>query len=212
MISYITIAGTWGSRHPLDWYNPDSSFSHFFAQCGAKQLITNPLNRYMWSTELDGVIGKNDTWDAAGRALADYIVPPLLGKSLLAPKDTFLIAHSHGGNVVAYACGKYGLKVEGLITVGMPVRKDMDDVYKAASSNITRHLHLYAGWRDYWQNFGTLFDGRWGIHRQHPYANWNDKVPGGDHGSILRNPSFFHLWLDRGWLDYWALGVKHASG
>ena len=203
MIKYITIAGTFGSHHELDWYAPTSYFSHFLCIQGCEQLETNPLKRYMWSTVLDGVDKKNDTWDAAGRALAYYIAPPLLGKSLLNAEDTYIIAHSHGGNVVAYACAEYGLKINGLITVGTPIRKDMYDVYKAASGNIGRHLHLYAGWRDYWQAFGSLFDGRFGLHREHPFANLNAKVPGGDHGSILRDPEFFPLWLDCGWLGFW---------
>jgi pimeloyl-ACP methyl ester carboxylesterase len=203
MFFYITVAGTWGSHHEQDWWSPESNFSKFLLEHDCEQLVTSPLKRYMWSTVLDGVDSRNDTWDAAGRALAHYITPPLLDKSLVKPDDTYIIAHSHGGNVVAYACAEYGLKINGLITVGTPIRKDLYDVYKAASSNISRHLHLYAGWRDYWQTFGALFDGRFGIHRQHPYATRNGKVPGGNHGSILRDPSFYHLWLEEGWLDFW---------
>src|SRR4051812_10742738 len=117
MIHYITVAGTWGAHHEQDWYSPDSNFIKFVLEHDAEQLETNPLKRYMWSTGLDGIDKHNDTWDAAGRALADYIAPPLLGKPLIAPQDTYIIAHSHGGNVVAYACAKYGLKIDGLITV-----------------------------------------------------------------------------------------------
>ncbi len=204
MIQYITIAGTHGIRRVLDWDSPESNLSHFLLQHDCKQLVTSPLKRYMWSTSADGIDDHNDVWDASGRALAHYIAPPLADNPLVAPKDTFLIAHSHGGNVVAYACGKYGLKINGLITVGMPIRGDLDDVYKAAAGNIERHLHLYAGWRDYWQNLGAMFDGRFGIHRKHPYAGKNGKVSGGDHGSILRDVKFFHMWLDNGWLDYWT--------
>jgi pimeloyl-ACP methyl ester carboxylesterase len=203
MIRYITIAGTWGMHHTEDWYSPTSNLSKFLLDHQAIQLETNPLKRYMWSTGIDGIDKHNDTWDAAGRALADYVSPPLLGKALIAPEDTYLIAHSHGGNVVAYACAVYGLKINGLITVGTPIRKDLNDVYKAAAPNISRHLHLYAGWRDYMQTLGALFDGRFGIHRKHPFAGRNGRVPGGNHGSILRDTSFFHLWMERGWLDYW---------
>jgi len=202
MIRYVTIAGTFGANKH-DWFLPDSNLSQFFLQNGCEQLETNPLKRYMWSTEIDGVNADNNTWDAAGRALAHYIAPPLLDKSLLKPEETYIIAHSHGGNVVAYAAGKYGLKINGLITVGTPIRKDLNGIYKDASANISRHLHLFAGWRDYWQVFGGLFDGRWGIHRKHPYATRNEKVPNADHGSVLRDTSQFHFWLDKGWLDYW---------
>lgn len=203
MIYYIATAGTFAINREVEWYQPDSDFSKFLLDNGCKQLETNPLKRYMWSTALDGVGDANDTWDAAGRALAHYIVPPLLGKSLVKPEDTYIIAHSHGGNVVAYACGKYGLKVNGLVTVGTPIRGDLYDVYKSALPNITRHLHIYAGWRDYWQLWGALFDGRFGIHREHPFAHRNERVPEGDHGSVLRDPKFFPLWTERGWLDFW---------
>lgn len=202
MIYYITVAGTFGARKGNDWFLPNSDFSKFLHEQGCDQLETNPLKRYMWSTALDGVDADNTVWDAAGRALAHYIAPPLLGESLVKPEDTYIIAHSHGGNVVAYACGKYGLKINGLITIGTPIRKDLYEVYQAASPNITRHLHLYAGWRDYWQVLGALFDGRFGIHRKHPFAR-SCKIPGGDHGSVLRDKKFFPLWLDRGWLNFW---------
>jgi pimeloyl-ACP methyl ester carboxylesterase len=197
MIRYIAIAGTFGANKH-DWFADDSNLSQFLKKQHCEQLVVVPSNRYMWSTAVDGIGESEDTWDAAGRALAHYIAPPLLGESLLKPEETFIIAHSHGGNVVAYACGKYGLKINGLITVGTPVRNDLNDIYKAASANISRHLHLYAGWRDYWQVWGSLFDGRFGIHREHPFASWNSKVPKSDHGSILRDTSFFHFWLDRG--------------
>jgi pimeloyl-ACP methyl ester carboxylesterase len=205
MIYYITIAGT-GSGNKDDWHRPNSNLSKFLLEHECQQLELNPLKRYMWSTELDGLDNSHDTWDSAGRALAHYIAPPLLDKSLVKPEDTFIIAHSHGGNVVAYACGKYGLKINGLITVGTPIRKDLYDIYKAAVPNISRHLHLYAGWRDFWQVLGSLFDGRFGLHRKHPFASKNGKVSGGDHGSILRDPKFFPLWLERGWLGYWLRG------
>jgi hypothetical protein len=150
---------------------------------------------------LDGLDGNDENWDAAGRALAHYIMPPLCDHAIIPPSETFIIAHSHGGNVVAYACGVYGLKVSGLITVATPVRKNMDAVYKKAAENIDRHLHLYAGWKDYMQILGGLFDGQWGIHRDMPYAEKNAKMPGG-HGDILRDPKLFQNWLDKGWLDY----------
>lgn len=205
MIKYIAIAGTWGANKSGDWFNAGSPFNNMLAENGAELLVTNPLNRYMWSTDVDGIDGEDNTWDAAGRALAHYIVPPLLGKSLVKPEDTFLIAHSHGGNVVAYACGKYGLKVNGLITIGTPVRKELYPIYADAASNITRHLHLYAGWKDYMQVLGALFDGRFGIHRKHPYATRNEKMPQG-HGDMLRKTELFPLWKDRGWLKFW-MGV-----
>lgn len=203
MIKYITVAGTNGAGR-TDWDALDSPFTNLLQFHGCEQLVTDLLRKYMWSTQLDGIIGRNNTWDASGQALADYIFPPLYGKSLILPEDTFIISHSHGGNVVAYACGKYGLKINGLITVGMPIREDMHDMYQMAAPNIKRHLHLYSGWKDFWQVLGGLGDGRWGIHREHPFAT-NQKASGA-HGSVLRDEKLFTKWVDRGWLDFWKSG------
>lgn len=203
MIRYITVAGTHGADR-TDWDQLDSPFSNLLQFHGCEQLITDPLRKFMWSTEVDGLLGRNNTWDASGQALADYIVPPLLGSTLLAAKDTYVISHSHGGNVVAYACGKYGLKIEGLITIGMPIREDLHDLYQMATPNIKRHLHIHAGWKDYWQVLGALRDGRWGIHREHPFAT-NVKTSGG-HGTVLRDVKHFHKWVDEGWLEFWKTG------
>lgn len=200
MIRYIPVAGTHAVKRGWDWDDPNSAFNEFLKDHGIVLLMISPLKRYAWSTALDGLDATNETWDAAGRALAHYIAPPLLDTALIPQEELYVIAHSHGGNVVAYACGKYGLKINGLITVGTPIRKDLEEIYEAASHNIKRHLHLHAGWRDYMQALGALFDGRWGIHRKHPFAK-NAKMPKG-HGDILRDPTLFHNWLDKGWLDY----------
>lgn len=202
MIRYIAVAGTHAAGRGMEWDHPDSALTSFLRENGAVPLTISPLKRYAWSTALDGIDGNDETWDAAGRALAHYVVPPLAEKSLLTPEDTYIIAHSHGGNVVAYACGKYGLKVNGLITIATPVRGNLDGLYKEAAKNISRHLHLYAGWRDYMQILGAIRDGRWGIHREMPYATKNDKMPKG-HGDILRDPSLFPNWVSAGWLDFW---------
>lgn len=207
MIRYVTVPGTHGAGK-TDWDALDSPFSQLLAKYGCVPLIDNPLQRFMWSTTLDGVDSSHTTWDASGRALAGYFTPPLLGKPVINSEDIFIVSHSHGGNVVAYACGKYGLKVNGLITVGMPIREDMHDMYEMAAPNIERHLHLYGGWQDYWQCLGALFDGRFGIHREHPFAK-NDRTPGG-HGAVLREHKYFNLWSKRGWLNYW-MGLREAN-
>lgn len=201
MIRYIAVAGTYAAGREMEWDHPDSTFSNFLLANDIIPLMISPLKRYAWSTSLDGLDKSNDDWDAAGRALAYYVMPPLADKTLLPPSETYIIAHSHGGNVAAYACGKYGLKVNGLITVGTPVRKDMDSIYKEAAKNIDHHLHLHAGWQDYMQILGAIGDGRWGIHREMPYAERNDVMPKG-HGDILRDPTLFKTWVDKGWISY----------
>lgn len=199
MTRYIAIEGTHEDRdhrHQL-WDDQFSPFSEFMASHGVNQLVSDPLKKYEWSTGLDGVFGADDTWDAAGRALAQYMYLP-------APSATNIIAFSHGGNVVAYACGKYGLQVNSLVTVSTPIRKNLYPLYKDAETNITRHLHIHGGWADYWQALGDLCGGGWGLHRDNPYA-LNQRAPGG-HGAVLKEGSLLHLWVDKGWLDYFISG------
>lgn len=205
---YLAIAGTGNARRRMDWDHPLSAFSDFLRRHGLEPIEQDERRRYGWDGALDGVDGLDATWDYYGRALYHYFVPPL-GVGRIPPRETFIIGHSHAGNLVAYACGKYGLQVEGLITVGTPIRGGrMKEIYAAAAPNIRRHLHLHSR-RDWWQVFGSLFDGRCGIHRQHPHAH-NCEMPKG-HGDVLRDPDLFREWTkerqrDDGttytWLDF----------
>lgn len=201
MIRYLAIPGTGHAKRGPDWDHPGSAFSAFLREQGCVPLVESDPHRYGWSGAVDGIDRHDFTWDAFGKALYHYFVPPLLqGVPAIPPAETYIICHSHAGNVVAYACGTYGLRVQGLITVGMPIRGGrMEAVYAAAAPNITRHVHLHAGWRDTWQVLGSLFDGRFGIHRAHPHAQ-NFRMPGG-HGDVLRDPARFPLWESEGWLD-----------
>lgn len=198
---YLAIAGTGSARRRLDWDHPQSAFSDFLRRQGLMPLIEDERRRYGWDGALDGLDGLDATWDYYGRALYHYFVPPLgVIAPSIPPAETFIVSHSHGGQLVAMACGRYGLLVEGLITVGMPVRGGrMTEIYAAAALNIKRHLHLHSK-GDWWQVVGALFDGRFGIHREHPHAD-NQRMPKG-HGDVLRDPALFPLWLDEGWIDY----------
>jgi hypothetical protein len=103
--------------------------------------------------------------------------------------------------VVLYACADHDLKVGTLISVGSPVRKDMMCVAKRARGNIGTWIHVHSDGSDRWQWFGELFDGHFGIVREHPLADRNDSVPGVGHGNLLRQPQHFHYWVDRKWVD-----------
>ena len=73
---------------------------------------------------------------------------------------------SHGGAVAMMACAN-GLKLDSLVTLMMPIRGDLEDVYRAALPNITTYTNVYAEswWRDRFQVLGTLRDGRWRYRR-----------------------------------------------
>lgn len=198
-VFYAAVAGTHGACRPDDWTHPQGPFAQALRSYGAAPLRDAPDQCFEWSTALDGVDDQHLDWQFAGKALFHYFVPALGdGRPTIPPAATNILCFSHGLQVVAYACGRYGLKVNGLISVGSPIRGDLQDLYAEAACNIRQHLHLHARKRDLWQTLGAAFDGRWGIHRQHPFAK-NVAIPDG-HGRVLYDPRLFPLWQRLGWL------------
>jgi hypothetical protein len=201
----VLIAGTdsWKADGAVDWYCPTSNFARFLESHGVAPLF-NSGQPFIWSTDLSGVpfltAGNHRDWQAGGAALAYYVMFKEGGA--LPGNETALVAHSHGLQVALYACATFGLKVNTLISVGSPVRKDMMDVARIARPNISHWLHLHSDYSDRWQWLGEMFDGHFGIVREHPLADKNDAVPHVGHSDILRDPVDYHLWLDRGWLTW----------
>jgi hypothetical protein len=199
MIEYLGVPGTHGSRRVADWNHLGSRFTRFALSRGFVSVEERAVVPFRWSTDLDFGSGKHEDWKALGYALYYYHVPPLRPELVIEPGRTRLICHSHAGNGAIYAAS-FGLKIECLVTVGTPVVKGMEDVVEAARPNIKRWLHLYSD-KDWWQIFGAAFDGRLGFYRKMKLADRNEKMPKG-HGDVLRDPSLFHLWVDKGWLAY----------
>jgi len=182
----VLIAGTHGYHD--DWWRPGSSF---VKQLNEERIRTaDSSDPYTWCTKLDGVLGGNEVWESAGHALRWYV------RSKVGPYPVSIIAHSHGGQVAAYAAAQ-GLQIERLITVATPVRGDMDGVYREATKNISWWRHLHSD-NDLWQVFGGLMDGRWGIHREMPHADENIMVEGIQHGKFL-DPE---LWSTNYWWEW----------
>lgn len=144
-------AGTWGRRRNFPWWRLGSPFVQALEQAGhvvatsSRDTAGNPLldavqagrahrsRSWGWTTGLDGVLGDNDLWLMSGQALAFWLE--------LHPVDA-IIAHSHAGNVVAYAC-HFGAKVPVLITVGTPVRRDLSNAYYAMRKYVGFWAHLW---------------------------------------------------------------------
>lgn len=192
----ILVAGThsWRGR-AADWYNPSppSPFVTYLASLGVSLL--EPDRPYIWDTNVGGVgFGDDDLlgWKAAGINLFYYVVPPLYPALWLAPRETVVISHSHGLQPTLWAAAE-GLRINLLIDVAGPVRKDMLPVAERARPNIGRWVHIHAGRRDWWQVWGGLFDGHLGVVREHPLADLNLPVPAADHGDVLRTPAYFPI-------------------
>ena len=154
----ILVPGTWGNTPDHDdWWKADRFFSAILRQRGYMPI---PLE---WDTALDGVIGPNDTWQAAGARLFATIQP-----------GDRVIAHSHGGQVVAYGC-QSRMPLASVITLATPVRDDVP--YWKVRYGTDDWTHVYGNYTDYWQLMGSAFDGHFhGWRRQMPLAHKNVKV------------------------------------
>lgn len=168
----IMVAGTHGKD--AEWHSATGEI----AQAAKRRGLTVAAEPFVWSTELDGVLGENDVWERAGTALKAYAY-------VYYAQPLCVVAHSHGGQVAAYASA-YGLNIAQLITVSTPVRHDMEDIYEAATINIDSWTHLYDKRFDFWQSLGQLFDGRVAFGREMKWADKNVGLKGVGHSGILR--------------------------
>jgi hypothetical protein len=197
-ILYVGVPGT--NSDTKGWDSSDSSLATYLRTHGLDNIAGSARSRYHWSTNLN--LGrKHRDWVAAGWALYYYYVPQLYPELSIPPHRANVICHSHGLQAVLYACS-FGLKLNALVSVGSPVRKDMETTTRLARPNIARWLHIHSDFSDHWQWLGTLFDGRFGIVRRHSFADINDEVPSVGHGGVLCDPNHFHFWQEKGWIDF----------
>jgi pimeloyl-ACP methyl ester carboxylesterase len=133
----VLIPGTWGEkRGETDWWRLGSVWNANLRNAGLALL--DPTEAFEWSTALAISDGTDPTWRTAGLALKWYCEAKGPGFKALS-----LIAHSHGGQVVAHALAS-GLHVHRVITVATPVRQDMQDVWALARPHIEdAWTHLY---------------------------------------------------------------------
>lgn len=172
-----------------DWYSPGSLFVEYLRSIGYEPI--DPP--FIWDTEVGG-IGFGDVlrgWRANGINLLRFVVPPRCPDRRILPSETIVISHSHGLQVVLWAAAR-GLLIDTFVDVAGPVREDMMPAARDARPNIRRWVHIHAGRKDKWQWLGAMFDGNFGIVRQHPLADRNVREPQADHGDVLRTPRFFH--------------------
>jgi hypothetical protein len=197
----VLIAGThdWRNDDRVRWYTKGSPFVTFLEAQGVPCVFTPEGQAFAWSSDLGGVgFGEGDqaVWAAAGRNLFWYCVPPRCPQYQIPPAELNLITHSHGLQVALFAAAE-GLKINTLIDVAGPERKDMREIAAKARQNITYWRHIHSDASDKWLWLGGLFDGRFGISMKHSLADVNDFVPGVGHSDLLRDPKRFPLWLEQ---------------
>jgi hypothetical protein len=189
---WVGVPGTWGNhREDGRWWEPGSPLAEHLRSLGLAPLRSDP---FVWSTDLNGGFfslfrprkAKHSDWLAGGAALTYYLRNTRL-------EDRNIIAHSHGLQVVLYACGFYKLEINSLVSVSGPVREDMTEVSRIARPRIGYWTHVHSpGDRTQW--FGEWFDGSLGVVRKHPLADLNVGVKGVGHSDLLKDPAAFGDW------------------
>lgn len=186
--SVVLVEGTWGG----EWAERGSDFRVMLARRGVRVS-----KEFVWSEDLNGLPWwlsftsgqRHSDWRAGGYAFGLY-----QGRRRAAD----VIAHSHGGAVVAYACAKYGARVRRLVTVGTPPRADLDPVWEMALPNIGYWLHVYDGrcapWTDWWRRLGQFGDWRLGWRAPQALADRNLALDGVGHSGLFNDPQRFGEW------------------
>lgn len=211
----LLVAGThsWRNDGRVDWYCPGHPFVQMLEAEGVTPLFlpddAGTLRPFGWSTRLGGVgFGDDDllVWAAGGLHMYQVCVPPLCPERRIPGSELCVISHSHGLQPVLFACGTFGLRIDTLISVAPPIRKDMREIAARARPNIGYWLNVHGNSLDRWQWFGALFDGNWTrwftgnrIERAHPLADQNAAAPT-DHSELLRDPTCYDYWKERNWL------------
>jgi pimeloyl-ACP methyl ester carboxylesterase len=189
----VLVEGTWGGTWASD---PCSPFRDLLRRRGFAGVLFEG-----WTTDVDGVPSlwrrtKHADWIAGGHALAYFL-------ERLPIEDRNLIAHSHGANVVLYACALHQIPVRRLITVCSPVRRDMQVTADQAKPHIGRWRHISSNKADKMQRLGELFDGHFGWgERKWAQADENLSIPGIGHSGLLNEPRFLDLWPTDGMFDF----------
>lgn len=156
MTPFLAVPGTWswdGEPGPDEWQHPESDFHAWMREQGLSPLLPYP---FVWSSCLDGILGRDLAWEAAAYQLTRLLDPlPLSWRNI--------VAHSHGGTVAVYAARD--VAINRLVTVGMPVRKGTEqrgrEALRAGQIGAWWHLHAEGGfWADVTAVLGGLFDGR----------------------------------------------------
>jgi hypothetical protein len=204
-VTYIPIPGTdaWDEdENNYQWYERGSRFVNHMA---TQNLVLHACGFLEWSTSLDGIPTRKNhlIWKGAAKHLMCH-----LERVPLAERN--LIAHSHGGNVVFHALS-YGLRINNLITVGTPVRSDMEPYILKGIGNVEYWHHIYDSSTDMISIMGAWFDGKFRVRHNFDLADSSDNIKGIGHSKVLNEPPAINLWShdQKGWASILAHGRNH---
>lgn len=191
MITVTAVQGTWAWAST--WWKDGSPFWCYMQAHGIAPARIGGLP-FRWSTDLADSWKfwqkRRSDWEAGGDALAYYL-------DALPERERVVLAHSHGGQVALH-CAALGMKIDRLVTLATPARKDMAEVIAKARPNIREWWHVCDASQDstaWWGGFG---DGHVGNSRHFPQANENVLIPGIGHSKLLNEEDLFWWWLHTG--------------
>jgi hypothetical protein len=131
----ILVGGTWSldPDNPAgNWVEPSGAFSRMLRVEGL--TVLDPCR---WSTDLGGL--RDDVaWAVGGQVLADQLTA--LG---LQDGGASVVSHSHGGQVVAEAAA-IGVRFAYVVTLAMPVRRDLLYEYRLLRANARAWSAIYS--------------------------------------------------------------------
>lgn len=204
MTTVVLIEGTWGGT----WAQDRAPFRQLLAREGFEVS----LPPFEWSGDVSGIPsltsnGKHSDWRAGGASLWYYL------KSIPFEQRN-LIAHSYGGNVVAYCAGAHQMPIRRLITVGTPPRSDMDPLWVLAKRSIGYWLHVCDTRSAFIERIAQAFDGNWDWKAKvgQRLADQTAKYPGIGHSGILSDPRYLPLWTEQQLLTHLSLPDEVIGG
>jgi pimeloyl-ACP methyl ester carboxylesterase len=178
-ILYTPIAGT-NEKHGHSWVDFDSLFDRHLDSRGfgrrARELR-------FWSAALAGTwftFSGHQPWIFGGEQLRKFLETLPVVDDIV---QVVLIGHSYGGAVIAYAlAGRPMIRVRAVITMGTPLRRDLDPVWTLAEQAIALHVHMYGTGLGSWIRFAGQ---RGRFMRKMPWLEHNLPVKGG-HSGVFR--------------------------
>lgn len=196
-VPVTAVQGTWGWR--WRWWQDGSEFWRCLAPHGLVPARILDGKPFEWETGLGSSLffwrrwGWGDkgveAWRYAGIALAYYLAH-------LPYEDRVVVGHSHGGQPALF-CAAEGVPIKRLLTIGTPVRADMQDVIRRARPNLGTWWHVASLEQDWTAVWGRFGDGAIGGGRQFRAADMNILIPGIGHSELFLNQSAFHVWHDQ---------------
>ena len=204
---YIPVAGTWARsrQDAAAWYRCGSRFDNLMRRRGYDRVEQDGdpsrPDRGYWSGDVGGLLAQrlwpwsdpHEPWTKGAAELRRFLHAR---RAEFGGRGVALVAHSHGGQVVAYALA--GLHVGtreaigpiAIVTVDTPIRQDMASVYRQALAHGDHWTHCYSerGLGSMWRWLGNRFGTR-----QLEGADRNLEVTGG-HSGILSDPVHMDRW------------------